>query len=200
MQNILPAKSRDTAPASVVGALLTVCLQHCDSILILLQNGKNHASVEALLRPTFESSFRLIWLNEDKERAKLVMAKKANFPSFSHLIRKFAKMQVNNGLPDPVTSLHDSTHAGMWQLAQHFSETKKETTPILETMGFRLSAILVVMLAMIALGSFCEFTQRKEDQERIAAIWFAFLTRSTTEFLTTCTSLASQTQTLGSSE
>lgn len=51
---ILPAEIRDTSPASVVGALLTVQLQHCDSIILLMMTGQNDASAEALLRPAIE--------------------------------------------------------------------------------------------------------------------------------------------------
>jgi hypothetical protein len=170
MHNLLPIETRDTAPASVVGALLTVSLQHCDSVLILLQTGANNASAEALLRPTIESVLRLAWLGEDHERAKQIMAKKINFPSFSRLMGRFVKKPAIGSVGDTVKNLHDLTHAGMMQLIQHFSEESKKRTPLEEAASLRLSAFLVVMLAMIACGSFSRFTKRKETGERLAAV------------------------------
>lgn len=190
MHKLLPVETRDTSPASVVGALLTVCLQHCDSILILLQTGENNASAEALLRPMVESAFRLLWLKGEKKRAKLVTANKMSFPSFSRLLRSVASRHDVANLQSATKSLHDLAHAGMTQLMQHFKEAHKESTPLHVKLGFRLAAMLVAMMAMIACGSFCVFTERGEDQERIAAHFLVYLIGSSVDLLITIAPLA----------
>jgi hypothetical protein len=189
IQKLLPPADRDTAPDSVVGALLSVCLQHCDSVLILLQTGENAASAEALLRPMVESGLRLLWLAEEKGRAKLVTAKKMNFPNFSRLLRILtkktppAKKTKPDNLSDAVNQLHDLTHAGMTQLAQHFEGADKQRTPLEVKLGLRLTAILVVVIAMVACGGFCSLTGRKKDLEQIALTFSVYLLRSSTDVL-----------------
>jgi len=183
MRETLPPDSCDTAPNSIVGALLAVSFQHCDSILILMQAGENDASVEALLRPAIESSLRLQWLAEDKDRAKQIMANKMNFPSFSRLMGRFAKKPTNKDTGDPVKALHDYAHAGMLQLIRHVSESMNKRDPLEQGAVLRGAAFLVVLLAMIACGSFCVFTERKDEGERIAGIFRDHLLRALTDAL-----------------
>jgi hypothetical protein len=185
MQKLLPPADRDTAPDSVVGALLSVCLQHCDSIFILLQTGENAASAEALLRPIVESGLRLLWLAEEKGRAKLVTAKKMNFPNFSRLLRFLTKKTKPDNLGGAVSQLHDLTHAGMTQLAQYFEGADKQRSPLQVTLGLRLAAILVVIMAMAACAGFCSLTGRKQELEKIATTSIGYILRSSADVLNT---------------
>jgi len=170
MEQVLPHEVRDTAPTCIVGALLTVALQHCDSILLLTQTGKNKASAEALMRPAIESALRLAWVTEKDERAKEVTAKTARFPKFSKLFEGFVRNSGKKALSNSVETLHDLTHAGMGQLIQYFSGEKKQN-PMEEIAVLRGSAFLVVILAFIACVGFCRFTDRLDEAARIGQLF-----------------------------
>jgi len=110
IQEILPIDVRDTAPASVVGALLTVSLQHCDSILLLHQTGVNDASAEALMRPMIESVLRLAWVVENEQRALQVTTKTTRFPKLSVLFRRLDQSSSKKTLTAlPALHLHCRT-------------------------------------------------------------------------------------------
>ncbi len=169
---ILPAETRDTSPASVVGALLTVQLQHCDSILLLLMTGQNDASAEALLRPAFESFARLMWVCEDEQRALAVTANTLRFPSLSSLLhwmskkspKKYSKTDIDNSMK----TLHGFTHAGLEQLTQYFSAR----TPVpLDALGAKYVALLLFKFAFAAGASFCLFTKRKQESDELSQIF-----------------------------
>jgi hypothetical protein len=168
IQDILPNDVRDTAPASVVGALLAVSLQHCDSILLLLQTGVNDASAEALMRPMIESVFRLVWVAEDEQRALQVTTKTARFPKLSVLFRHIDPSNKKSQTALPI--LHGMTHAGMEQLIQYFigEETNK---PSERAVASQLAAFFIVLMAFLAGATFCKFTKRTEESKRISKVY-----------------------------
>jgi hypothetical protein len=168
IQEILPNNVRDTAPASVVGALLTVSLQHCDSILLLLQTGINDASAEALMRPMIESVLRLTWVAEDEQRALHVTTKTATFPKLSVLFRRLdpSNKKAQTALP----TLHGMTHAGMEQLIQYFRGWETNKPPVRAAYP-QLTAFLIVLMAFLAGATFCKFTKRTEEIKRIGKVF-----------------------------
>jgi hypothetical protein len=168
IQEILPIDVRDTAPASVVGALLTVALQHCDSILLLLQTGVNDASAEALMRPMIESVLRLTWVTEDEQRTLQVTTKTAKFPKLSVLVRRLDPSGKNAQTALPM--LHGLTHAGMEQLIQYFSGEETNKPPERAAVP-QLTAFLIVVMAFLAGVMFCKFTKRTEEVKRIGKIF-----------------------------
>jgi len=167
IHEILPLSVRDTAPASIVGALLTVSLQHCDSILLLLQTGVNDASAEALMRPMIESVLRLAWAAEDEQRALQVTTKTARFPKLSALIRRLdpSNKKAQTALP----ALHGLTHAGMEQLTQYFSGEETNKPPEHAAIP-QLVAFFIVLMAGVAGAMFCKFTKRTEEAKRIGQV------------------------------
>jgi len=166
---ILPADQRDTSPASVVGALLTVQLQHCDSIILLMMAGQNNASAEALIRPAVECFARLMWVCEDEQRALAVTANTLRFPSISPLLHRLSKKPPTTGsIDDTLKHLHGLTHAGMEQLMQYFSG--RNPVP-LEAMGVKFTAFLCFVLAFAAGARFCLFTKRTKETIEIARIF-----------------------------
>lgn len=170
MQTILPESIRDTSPADVVGALLTISLQHCDSILALALTGANQASYEALIRPATESVLRLHWVVESEQRAIQATSKIARFPRFSSLLKVPAKPTSKSSTTNPLTEMHDMAHAGMAQLIKHFADAEKPSEP--ESIAYlRILAFLCVMLASIACLSFCQFTQRDDEMTKIKEIF-----------------------------
>ena len=168
IQEILPIDVRDTAPASVVGALLTVSLHHCDSILLLFQTGVNDASAEALMRPMIESVLRLAWAAEDEQRALQVTTKTARFPKLSALIRRLdpSNKKAQTALP----ALHGLTHAGMEQLTQYFSGEETSKPPEHAAVP-QLAAFLISIMAFLAGATFCKFTKRTEEAKRIGKVF-----------------------------
>ena len=169
IQEILPIDVRDTAPASVVGALLSVALQHCDSILLLYQTGVNDASAEALIRPMFESVLRLTWVAEDEQRALQVTTKIAKFPKLSVHFQRLDQSSSLKSKTD-LSHLHGLTHAGMEQLIQYFSGWETNKPPEREV-GFQLAAFLIIVMAFLAGATFCTFTKRTEEIKRIAKVF-----------------------------
>ncbi|MGO9317616.1 MAG: DUF5677 domain-containing protein [Terracidiphilus sp.] len=168
IEEILPIDVRDTAPASVVGALLTVSLQHCDSILLLLQTGVNDASAEALMRPMIESVLRLTWVAKNEQRALQVTTKTVRFPNLSALIRHIdpSNKKAQTALP----TLHGMTHAGMEQLIQYFSGQKTNKPPERAAVS-QLAAFFIVSMAFLAGAAFCKFTKRTEEIKRIGKVF-----------------------------
>jgi hypothetical protein len=168
IQEILPIDVRDTAPASVVGALLTVSLQHCDSILLLHQTGVNDASAEALMRPMIESVLRLTWVAENEQRALQVTTKTARFPKLSVLLRRLdpSSKKAHTVLP----TLHGLTHAGMEQLIQYVSGWETNKPPEHAAVP-QLTAFLIVVMAFLAGATFCKFTKRTEEIKRIGQVF-----------------------------
>ena len=177
MRSLLPVESGSAAPSPIVDALLTVCLQHCDSILLLLESGENVASAEALLRPMVESAFRLFWLMQKKDRADQITTGKLKFPGFSRLVRSVAgtAKQCPANLQTATTNLHDLAHAGVSQLRNHFKEAQENSNPFHVKRGFRLPPVLVMEMAMIACGSFCVITRKQQEHERIAEVFVLHL-------------------------
>jgi hypothetical protein len=107
-----PQKTRKANADALVGALLTVCLQHCESILILLETRKHQASVEALMRSCYESFLRLMWATENDQRARQLAKGEINFPRFSALAKSMSKR--NDSDPQKtgelIEALHSSSH------------------------------------------------------------------------------------------
>jgi hypothetical protein len=165
---ILHAHIRDASPASVVGALLTVQLQHCDSIILLLMTGQNKASAEALIRPAVECFVRLMWVCEDEQRALAVTTNTLRFPSISILLHRLFRKNSETGIDDALKHLHGLTHAGMEQLMQHFSG-RRPIPP--ETMGVKLAAFLCFVLASTAGMRFCLFTKRTQESVELARMF-----------------------------
>lgn len=169
---ILPADIRDTSPASVVGALLTVQLQHCDSILLLLMTRRSDASAEALLRPAFESFARLTWVCEDELRALAVTANTLRFPSLSFLLhrmsKKNSKKYSKTGIDNSMKTLHGFTHGGMEQLTQYFSA---RTQVPLDAFGAKYVALLLFKFAFASGANFCLFTKRKKESDELSQIF-----------------------------
>ncbi len=193
MRSLLPVESEGAAPCSLVDPLLTICLQHCDSILLLLEPGENVASAEALLRPMVESAFRLLWLMQKKERADQIKAGRLTFPSFSRLVRNVAGAAKRKpaDLQTVTTNLHDLAHAGMLQLRNHFKEAQKNTNPIHVKLGHRLPAILAMQMAMIACGSFCVITGKQQEHEQIAQVYLVHCCGAMVEVLNAFTPVKS---------
>ena len=171
MQRLLPVEKRDTASAPIVGALLTVCLQHCDSILILAETGANDASAEALFRPAVESALRLAWLCEDKDRANKIATSEIHFPSFSLLMRKFLKNPIPIQGNHPTKHLHELAHAGMAQLKQHFRDERLKRNESERPAMLYGVGIVAMLLAWFICLSFCAFTEESEEAERITAVF-----------------------------
>ncbi|MGD0683213.1 MAG: DUF5677 domain-containing protein [Terracidiphilus sp.] len=169
IEEILPNDVRDTAPASVVGALLTVSLQHCDAILLLFQTGVNNASAEALIRPMIESVLRLTWVAENEQRALQVTTKTARFPSLSVLFRRL-NQSSNKKAQTALPTLNCLTHAGMGQLIQYFSGEETTKPPEREAV-YQLTAFLIVLMAVLAGATFCKFTKRTEEIKRIGKVF-----------------------------
>lgn len=176
MRSLLPVESRGTEPPFIVSSLLKICLQHCDSILLLLESGENVASAEALLRPMLESAFRLLWLMQKKERAEQITTGNMSFPSFSRLIRSVsgAAKQTPADLQTATTNLHDLAHAGMFQL-RNLKEAQKNGNPLHVKLSFRLPAILVMHMSMIASGSFCVIMGKQQEFDQIAVVYLVHI-------------------------
>jgi hypothetical protein len=169
IQEILPIDVRDTAPASVVGALLTVSLHHCDSILLLFQTGVNDASAEALMRPMIESVLRLAWVVENEQRALQVTTKTTRFPKLSVLFRRLDQSSSKKTLT-ALPALHGLTHAGMEQLTQYFSGEETSKPPEHAAVP-QLAAFLISIMAFLAGATFCKFTKRTEEAKRIGKVF-----------------------------
>jgi hypothetical protein len=176
MRSLLPIESKGTETPSIVSALLTICLQHCDSVLLLLESGENVASAEALLRPMVESAFRLLWLAQKKERAEQITTGKMFFPSFSRLIRSTPGAAKQNpvGLQTATTNLHDLAHAGMSQLRK-FEEAQNDGNPPQEKLSLRLPIILAMQMSLIASGSFCNITGKQQERDQITAVYLVHI-------------------------
>lgn len=168
LQHIFPENMRDTSPASVVGALLTVTMEHCDSILLLFQTGTNDASAQALLRPAFESLLRLGWVIENEQRARDVTAK-TGFPKFGQLFHEANKNLDKKKVGDGLALLHGLTHAGMEQLIPLFDKEKQDP-PLVVSLVASSVAFVLVLTAAAACGYFCVFTKRTAEVERLRAI------------------------------
>jgi hypothetical protein len=176
MRSLLPIEPRDTKTPSIVSALLTICLQHCDSVLLLLESGENVASAEALLRPMVESAFRLLWIVQKKERAEQIASGKIVFPRFSRLIRSTpgAAKQNPAELQTATTSLHDLAHAGMTQI-RNLEEAQKDGNPTQEKLSVRVPIILAMQMSLIASGSFCIFTGKQQEHDQITAVYLVHI-------------------------
>jgi hypothetical protein len=146
-----------------------VALQHCDSILLLLQTGVNDASAEALMRPMIESVLRLTWVAENEQRALQVTTKTARFPKLAVLFRRLdqsSSKKAQSALP----TLHGLTHAGMEQLIQYFSGEETNNPPERAAVP-QLAAFLIVLMAVIAGMRFCIFTKRNEGIKQIGQVF-----------------------------
>ena len=171
MQKVLPVEDRETSSAPVVGALLTVCLQHCDSMLILAKTGSNDASIEALFRPAVESAFRLVWLCEKEDRAYKITKGEVHFPGLSQLMRRTIKGPIHIDGNHTVTHLHELAHAGIAQLKQHFREERLKRKDSERPIVLVAVGLLAMFLAWLACLSFCSFNKRMADVGKITAIF-----------------------------
>jgi len=113
---------------------------------------------------------------QKKERVEQITTGKMFFPSFSRLIRSVpgAAKQNPANLQTATTNLHDLAHAGMFQL-RNLKEAQKNGNPLHVKLSFRLPAVLVIQMSMIASGSFCVIMGKQQELDQITVVYLVHI-------------------------
>ena len=142
-----------------------VSVNHCDALQLLVER-QNYASAFALLRPTFENSFRAVWLNKCANESQVEKAiQKADWPPVRNLIESIEEHTKQSKLFSILwsklkTFAHDFTHGGIQLAGRHISENGV-ITPHISQKEIELLLEISVLVSTYILGEFIELSGDK---------------------------------------
>lgn len=159
--------------AMLFSAFLDIAFEHHDSIVLLLETGRNDASSFALLRSLPECFFRGLWMflcGSDSQLEALASGTFRFTKSFSAIkeeviaaVNNTGKLRLNANLWD---ALNGFTHTGSEQISRRFN-AEGDLMP-----SYKLEEVLEVLrIATNTLGImayfFCRLVSKEESNARV---------------------------------
>jgi hypothetical protein len=158
----------------LLAAFLSTAIEHADSILLLLEIGRNTGSAFALVRALVESSYRGQWLYflADEEAIKQIKnsQSKIDYPLFAEMAKQLEEFHKTSRLftMDKLewNTLCGFTHTGFEQIARRFDKQGNIRPTYTEDEIADMIRLVIRQLLHLSI-TFCAMKEQRQEAAEI---------------------------------
>jgi len=157
----------------LLAAFLSTAIEHADSILLLLETGRNTGSAFALVRSLVESAYRGQWmyfLSDDEAIKKICSQSKDVYPYFSIMATQLEEFHKTSGLftvnDFEWKTLNGLTHTGLAQIARRFDKQGNIRPTYTEDEIADMIRLVIRQLLHLSI-TFCAMKEKRQEATEI---------------------------------
>lgn len=160
----------------LLAAFLSTALEHANSILLLLETGRNTGSAFALVRTLAETAYRGQWIyflaNDETIKQIKNSRSKIDYPQFTEMAKKIEEFHQTTGLRlftvDNIDwkTLNGFTHTGLEQIARRFDKQGNVNPTYTEDEIADMIRMTIRQLLHLSI-TFCAMKEKRQEATEI---------------------------------